>query len=111
MEIFAPEKMAMGGWIQPVAEIGAIGGDGVESRFRSAAPVASGDAFLLGTHRLDKEFWMRCEDIAREKIMGGMEFVFVINVRRFHVVLEINGRAISEMLQYIMAGATAGMEP
>ena len=93
-----------------MAEIGAIGGYGVESRFRTAAPVAGRDAFLLGAHGLEKEFRMRCEDIAREKSVGGMEFVFVIDARRFHVVLEIDGRAVCEMFQDIVAWAAAGME-
>ena len=111
VEVFAPEEMAMRGWIQPMAEIGAIGGDGVESRFRAAAPIAGDDALLLAAHRLDKEFRMCCEEIAWEKIVGGMEFVFVINSRSFHVVLEINGCAISKMLQDVVSRTTAGMEP
>ena len=110
VEVLSPEEMSMGRWIQSVAEIGAIGGDGVESCFRAAAPIASGDAFLLGAHWLNKVFWMCSEDVAREKIVRGMKFVFVVDSRRFHVVLEINGRTIREMLQHIVAGAAAGME-
>ena len=110
VEVFAPEEMAMGGWIQSMAEIGAICGDGVESRFRAATPVAGSDAFLLVPHRLDKEFRMSREDIAREKIVGGVEFVFVVDARRLHVVLEFNGRAVCEMFQDIVARPAAGME-
>ena len=53
---------------------------------------------------------MRIEDIAWEKIVGGMEFVFVVDARRFHFFMEFRGRAVAEMLQNVVAGAAAGME-